>query len=475
VKIVRIVRWRLRRYVQNTPPEMLYRQSLYWGVIAIFSLIILLTSYHIQTIPEKIARAAHATLHHRPWVREFVVVDGRHIYLRGEIEPDSGIEHEMGLLKKVTGVIRVTDRLSENPRPSVHLQIKKLPDELILSGRLPGDLLETVIADLKNSFPDITIRDGIRIDDRLGRPLWIDGFDRSLDPLKSLQRFDFNGWRNEIFLTGTADSEFKGRQIGYTVPASLISDVTVTHRLTPPTAPTLSPLIIVADWSGTWIKGSVASQPPMNQLLDTVKFTFGTAQIHDQLEVDASLSDTKLLELMKLLPSLGDVRDLRLESSGNHYIVWGQVDNPFQLGAILQHRNATGLEALVRNEIRVSKADKSASMTLFSDGDSAVLSGRLPTWKSHKNIIEQINNLLGVEEIKDLTSIEPNIAHSEWLGKWPNLLGTLPTGAVGVTIDERSILLTGNVDTDRQWRRLNHNIEKLFPNQNRRNWITIGL
>ncbi len=461
------------KYIEKTNPQQQYRTALFWGMIGLASLILGFTSYHIQVIPGEISANIDGVLTKRPWVRELVVVDGRQIYLRGQIEPDSAIEHEIGLISGIPGVLGVANVLEESPKPSAHLKLKMSQGKLEASGQLNGENLETIIGHVESSFPDQPLKDLVIIDDSLGHPLWTEGFDLSLEKLNQLDEFELNGWRDQIEITGTAESRLQRQQIGYSIPASLIGRVKVVNHIRQRVDKNFPAINLVSDWRGSYITGRVPTAELRERLLRAAKDAFGIDSIESDIKVDGSLNaEEQLTRLISLLPELSQVRDLTLQSSDKTFLIWGRVDDPEKLGRFLYARNNLGLEQVVRSEIVIANADKSASLTLFSDQRQVILNGILPTLKTRQQLIEDIKMHLGVHNIMDLTSIEPNIAHSNWLTQWPQLLAIVPKTALGITIDDHALLITGNVDTQDQLEKIDNRLSQLFPDNNRLNWIT---
>jgi len=466
-------RIKISTYLQATSAREVYRSGIYWSVMLLSITIIGFTIYHIQAVPGSIGDDINGVLEKRPWVSDFVVVDGRHVYLRGEIEPDSGLENEIAAIAKVPGVKTVINVLDEIPKPSAHLKLLAEGDRILASGQLSGEFLEPVVASVASIFPDQQLQDQIKIDDRLGRPLWVNGFDQSLIQLASLENFELNGWRDQIEITGIAETDLLRRQVGYGIPASLNQQVRVVNRLKIRVPDSLPSITLVSDWRGSSVTAIVPSPATRENLLTAIGNAFGGERIESNIEVDELLPESTHLQLLfKLLPSLGRVRDLRLESTAREFMVWGRVDDPQTLGRILQARDALGLEQIVRSEIAIARADNHASLTLFSDQKRAFLSGTLPSLSSRQKLTEDIKMLLGVHSIVDLVSIEPNIAHSDWLNKWPKLLAELPESVIGITIDDDSLLVTGVVDSDSQFTQIDRQLSILFPDTERFNWIT---
>lgn len=463
----------VKNYLAAMPPRESYRRGVYWATISLAALVLGLSSYHIQSISAQIQQEIGRQLEKRPWVNDYVVVDGRDIYLTGEIEPDSGIESEIAKIEQVRGVRRVTNVLSEFPRPTSHLRLQRDGSELIVSGRLSGAILEQVVTSIESSFVEVSVKDRISIDDRLGRPLWLEGFAQSLKALEPVRKFELNGWRDQIELTGIAADQQTSNAVGYSIPASLVEKVNVVNRLRLETASNYPEIAIVLDWSGSGISATVPSEQLRSRLIETVTQSFGVEQLDSDVRVDSNLGqDQQLNLLIRLLPTLNQVREFRLESTGQGYVVWGRVDDPVKLGRFLAARNQLGLGALLQNRIEISEPERGASVALFSDQSRVIVNGILPTARTKQQLFGHIVDILPLSEVIDLVSIEPNVGHSEWLSRWPGLLTGLPDGVIGITIDDRNLLLTGTVETRAQLAEFDTRISMLFPDTNTINWLT---
>jgi len=163
---------------------------------------------------------------------------------------------------------------------------------------------------------------------------------------------------------------------------------------------------------------------------------------------------------------------LRLESSADGYAVWGRVDTPEILGIFLGARNHAGLEKVLHNRISVSRGGKEATLALFSDGNRAVVSGILPSSTSREKLFASIRRILAVTEITDLTSVEPDVAIGTWMSNWDKLLGSLPGKVLGLTIDENSVLVTGNAVNIEQMNKLDNSLTSLVPELEHLNWVS---
>lgn len=464
---------RIRKNLEDKPPAEQFRLGIYWGVITLSILIFGFSIYHVQNIPTEIRSEISLALNKRPWTNDFVVVDGRDIYLRGTIEPFSGIESEMAIISEIPGVQNVFSMLEEEPKLSAHILIQISQGQLLVEGQLNGDILEQTIQSLENAFPDFIIRDRIRIDDRLGRPLWIEGFGSSLKSLRNLEEFQINGWRDRLVLTGLVDSDVKRRKLGYTVPASMIEQVRVTNQFRLPVPSDQPDIQIISNWDGTTISGTVSSAEIRDTIIIAAEQAFGDHQFNETITVNDRIApNNKLVKVVQILTTLSEVHELRLESSGDGYAVWGRVDTPEILGGFLEARNRAGLERVMHNRISVSRGNKEATLALFSDGNRAVVSGILPSSASREKLFRAVRRILSVREIIDLSSIEPDVAIGTWMSNWEKLLSSLPGKVLGLTIDQNSVLVTGNAVSVEQLKKLDSSLTSLVPELEHLNWVS---
>lgn len=458
---------------QRLPVQEQYRHGIYWSIVTLSVLVLGFTVFHVQSIPATISRNIEVALDRRLWVNDLVVVDGQHIYLTGEVEPESGLVSAMTIIEAVPGVKSVTSRLNEILKPPAYLQVVRSGEDVALFGELNGETLEKVITAVEAGFVQPDINDQIRIDDRMGRPLWLEGFGQSLSVLSELNEFEFNGWRDQIEISGEVGSDLERRRTGYTLPALMAEEVRVINRLRQKVTGPFASITILSDWNGTYVGGTVPSEEIRQHLLASARQAFGLKEVESDFIVDDSQGgEQQLKNLGRLLVEMGEVRDMRLQSTQDGYVVWGRVDNAGQLGEILYTQYQLGLLGVVRNKIVVAQADKPAFLSLFSDRRQAIINGVLPTTKVRQRLIEAIQKILGVGHIMDLTSIEPNIAQSEWLSKWSGLLSVMPEGAIGLSINDKSVMVTGHAGTEQEFDYLDQRLSGLFPHIRMLNWTT---
>ena len=449
------------------------RLSIYWGTLAVAALVLGFSVYYAQTIPQSIRSDIRLSLTERPWVDSLIVVDGRDVYLRGDIEPGSGLDVEMDLIAAVSGVRSVTNAVNEQPKPSAHMVLSRHDNGIVLGGQMSGDILEMILPKLEVGFFEDNLKDRVQIDDRMGRPLWLDGMDQSLEAIQQLQEFELHGWRDQLLISGVAQNHKLRREVGYSIPVSLISKVRVTNQLRLPVAANFPDFQIQSDWQGTAIRGRLPSALTRDRLVEAVKQSFAVRKVTLDVDVDDNLfGDSRIEKLITILPSLSGVRDLNLQSTGKGYVVWGRLDSAAQLGKFIHARNQAGLEQVIDNQIRVSRGETASRIALFSDGQRAVVEGILPSIGVRQTIFNALNKVLGVDEVLDMTSVEPNVTSDLWMDNWSRILQLLPGSVVGIAINENTVLVTGNAETEDMVMEIDRYLASCLPHLEHLNWTT---
>ncbi len=469
-----ISNWIAEYYDQNTQnPQLLYRRVIYWGVIIISTLIIALTVRMVHIVQRSIeVNIDHLLLDYSEY-RDNFVVDGRDVYAHGKITTYDEVNELVELISKLPLVRGVTDKLEIEPRPSPYLGVFGTQDEIYIHGEIPGDVLEYIIETIETTFPFRKITDTVRIDDRLSKPVWIHGFPHGLKQLKPLAAFELYAWRIQLQLNGVVDDLNQARQIGYALPVNMRRSIRLDNRLREKSDQDQAQLILVADWSGTRLKGILPDIKTSNLLESATRQAFGQRKIDTELNFIPQLKAAWLPDLVKLMPHLTGIRSLRIQNDGNGLSLWGSVNNPYQMGMLVKQRNKLKRSELINLHVNVEPAGYPATISLFTDINSIYLRGEVPTLFVKNKIEIETRKLLGKSEIINEIKVKPRIAESDWIKRWSELLGLLPTGISGLTVGDNSILITGKIDHPDKNESINQRIKALLPYAQINNWISI--
>ncbi len=462
-----------QRKVARKNPQLLIRQSIYWGVILLSSSGIGLTIHQAQSVPATIQAAIDQLLQQRPEYLGLMVVDGRDVFAHGKIEADDEIDLVLEQIRSMPLVRSVTNLLEIEPKPAPHLLLSGSSDSLQVSGELPGASLEQVISAIENSFPDSRILDQVRIDDRLGTPLWLDGLAQGLPNLNQLNDFELHAWRKHLQLAGTADDAVLARRVGYSLPAGMRSQISMDNRVALRRTSNQAQIELIADWSGTHLDGSLANTDDIKRLTDAAQQAFGEHSIEINLTQANGIQAAWLADLIELMPRLGAIRSLRLQNDDKHLSMWGSVDNPNQLGALIHHRQQLQHPEHFIINIDVAPALQPAVLTLFADQTHVYLGGTLPTLAAKNQIESSIGSLMARDHIISEIKVQPGIASSDWMQVWQRLVLALPEHSVGMSVNDRQLLITGLTQQQQQIEQIDDSITQLLPDIQLINWVKI--
>ncbi len=458
------------------PPIRARQRTVYWGVILISTLVIASTSWYIQRIPAALEAEAKARLDHHPWLQPMVAVDGRDIALRGTVEPGAGLEADLQRLADIPGVRTVRDQLETEPRPAPEFRLEYEDGRVTLDGRLAGDDLGPVTAKAAGAWPDAEVSDRIRIDDRLGRPLWTEDLDALLGALTPLDRFTLYGWRDRLLVDGVAPSAMVLDQVRYHAPVSLDPSIRLSFRLRPATADDSASLSLVAGWNGTALSGSLHDAGTARALAAALE-DWAARDEPPAVRLNRANGDADpewLPSVPGLLGALGRVHDLRLATGGDGLWLWGRVDDAETLGEVYSAIDAAGLGDVLHSRVVVDPADEQPEISFFRDAGGSVVSGRLPSPHSRARLLEALATDGQAERVEDLTTIEPGIAFSPWLERWPTLLPAMPDAPFGLTIAGDRALVSGIMPTETARIGLGRALDAMLPGIELVDWLTVA-
>ena len=453
---------------------------IFWGVILVSTLLIGFSAHYSNkirhSISEQVDLILSSQVRDNALVLPLIVINGRDLVLRGTAEPDLISEMEIERLAAIDGLRSFDNQLEVQPKPSAELRIELGTDQISLKGKLSGNDLDQVIAAIRSSFRGVPLRDRVVIDDRLGRPLWLDGLGHNLDTLQLLKGFSFYGWRDTILIDGVADTPQQIELIRYTLPAFLNTAVHTELQLYLEPLAGATRLSLLSGWNGAALSGDVAAAA------DAARLDNGFAKLQDiaQTATASNLNVNPILQqgyqldaLASLIPQFGKIHDLRLQSSGNDLVLWGRVDSSAQLGQVVAAVRQSGLADVIDNQVFVDPAKRGPELSIFRDRSRAVVTGRLPGERARKSLINAMRSALGVDQIEDLISIEPNVAYSPWLEKWSILFPIMPASVFGLTLSEKGVFVSGEVDNELDHNAIDRALASIFPDAQRVNWLTV--
>jgi hypothetical protein len=404
-------------------------------------------------------------------------VNGRNVVLHGTVEPDLGLKREIDQIRELPGVRSISNRLEEQPLPSAEIHLTKSAHKIDVRGKLTGDDLDKFITTVQRTYPNTGLRDRIRIDDRLGRPLWLDGLESMLATLSKLQNFTLHAWRDAILIDGIASTDRLGRKVKYGLFAGLPPEIRVQLQFRIPPKENQETLSMVAGWNGSAISATVADKQTglaLEQGFTQLAADSNPETIGQRFTTDAAVTSSGMLpSLASLIPALDQVHDLRVESSGDRLIVWGRVDSATGLGHVVNAIENNGLSAFVDNQIYIDPADRAPEISLFRDHTKAIVSGRLPNQRSREDLITALKQTLGVDQIEEFINIEPNISFAPWLDHWPRFK-QMPRSVFGMTVADNGVFISGQVSSWAEQQSVVEALHSMFPEMQLINWLTIA-
>jgi len=478
------------------PPRIAMQQIVYWGVIVMAGLIIGLTAFYGYLIPARIEAHLDQAFSQRAWARTLAVSDGRRVVLRGELEPGYVFDKEITVIRQLPLISSVDNELETVASPGARLQLQRLDDDTLqLSGVMRGEDLDATALAVSRVFPYAKLRDRVKIDDRVGRPVWLDGLQPAIRTLIPLDTFSVYGWQDALLVSGLADSEATRSGVRYSMPASLQDSVDINFQLRlaePEDAPKIS---LVVGWNGAALSGEVGSQRQADLLTAAIRKIAadrsaeltGTATADADstqadgktlligLETNPALSKSALpFAVAGLLPSLSRVHDLRIATSGEGLSLWGRLDSGRDLGDIERMLDKLPDNLRLENNLSVDLAERKPELSLFRDSQRLIISGRLPALGIKNDLLASLNASDNIGQIEEFISIEPNVAFSPWIERWLTMMPALPKTVFGLTVASDSVLVSGQVADDSEKQFVNDALASMFPGMTYVDWMTVA-
>ncbi|MEM7195007.1 MAG: BON domain-containing protein [Pseudomonadota bacterium] len=446
---------------------------MYTGSITLFGLALSLLLMNAYGLQKTIEIQVQNRLAGKAWLQSSVRVDGRDVHLVGEVDPSHAIDDVIQHLTKIDGVRSVSNRLEGVVQPDPDVQIRRFNDQVVLTGNLTGENLDTILSELELAFPNLKVHDTVSIDDRLANPIWLTKLREILIVVRQLPAFSLSGWHRQIVLNGTADDANQINRIGFSLAATVPGDVIVENRLRARPGKLSDDILLTYDWNGVSLIGRVADESTAQFLTHIVKRSFQDEVTSINLEV-TNIDGRGNIEFLfkKIVPAIRYLHDVQLQTSGDGIAIWGRADNPRDMGLLVSVIEDIEPSYDVHNDVTINSGKFASRISLFSDGSSAILSGKVPSAAVREKLISAVTaRFNGVRIVSEL-DVEPNTASHDWIDKWPDFLDSLPDGVIGLSIDENNVLLTGKVDSESKRLSIQNLVLRELPSLNSINWLS---
>ncbi len=457
------------------PPIQALPPIAFGGAVILSTVLAGWTLWYLDRIPARLLAEAREALTHRPGLQPLVSVNGRDLILSGTLEPTGSIEPDIEKLEALAGVRSVTNRLTILPRPSPQFRLERCEDGITLQGHLTGEDLDRTQAHVGATFPDVTVQDLVRIDDRLAHPLWLTGLTPLLRALSELACFTLVGTRDHIRVEGAVETVSHSKALVHRVRNGLDPAVTLSTRLWSLPDPSRFALALTADSVGATLTLQTSDAAAAKRLRQALKHdsAFGPQAVFN-LTLDPVRETPKWFDrIAEVLPVLGLIHDLRLISSGPGLWMWGQVPDAEVLSRLKDTLKARGLAEVVVSHLTVRPAGKPVELSLFGDRSGLILRGRLPNTASRSLLLEQLKSAHQNRPIQVYITLDADIRFNPWSIPWPTVWSLLPKTPFGLTIADDHILLTGQTSSEATQKALIRALTTRQPDRTLVDWLTL--
>ncbi|MCY4050576.1 MAG: hypothetical protein OXE41_06805 [Gammaproteobacteria bacterium] len=445
----------------------------YLPVILFFLLILGIVIYKSNTIPDRIASEVSQQLKPYPRLASVADVRGRTLVLEGSIDPFPGMDEAISQLASISGLRRLDDRLIRLNLASPYLHLIQNEDSIILTGSLNQEDFDSVIEQIQAAFPYLTIRHWIQIEDTVGTPLWLEGLSKSLNTLHSVKDLELRGWRNRLQLNGNIPNK-DSQTLVRSMAASLVHRVEVENRIVEQSSTNqATKFSLRANQDGLELYATVKNREQATQIQNAAERVFGL--VVGRIELNPNLeNDPVLSSMLPLFPDLALVKDLRLMSDGNKYVVWGEVSSSNRLEKITQRIRELGMASDIKNKIHIHKSNTPAILTMLRYDKQITLSGKLPSSFVRNQLLESTREIFATKIIESSLDILQHVEYSTWIEIWPEVIKSIPLEVFGIAVDNSQVVLTGMPESEEQSQGIALRIGELLPDYQVRNWMRIS-
>ncbi len=459
----------------DLPPAQALQRILYRSIPILAAVLTGLTVWYAERIPAKLLAEARESLSHRPWLQTQVTIHGRTLILQGETEPLAGFARDIDALEAIRGVRTVSNRLKVIPRPSPDIKLHWSHRQIHLDGHLTGIDLDRLLYRVQAAFPSLSIQDHIRIDDFRGHLVWLDFLGPMLAELSALETFTLSGTRHQLRVEGHGETPSRVESRLQELSGKMDPAMIMSFRLWPSPEQAQPKLSLVSNRHGTWLDLVMEDRKVAHEihraLIDSR--AFGRKAIAHLTFRATVYTPEWFRQLPGLFPLLGQIRDLRMVSSGQQLWLWGQVHDEDVLGRVESALQERKLSDRVVSRLQVQPADKTIELSVFLYPKKAILSGRLPNSASKSVIVDQLQRDLRPQSVEDHVILDPKVSGNPWSIHWHTLRPHLPATPFGLSILADSVLLTGQVDSPDAYENLIHAVANLLPGKTLIDWLAL--
>ncbi len=445
----------------------------YLPAIFLLLLILSIVVFKSNSIPARISNEVSQQLKQYPRLASVADVRGRTLVLEGPIEPFPGMEEAISQLTTINGLRRLDDRLIRLNLAPPYLHLKQNEDSIILTGTLNQEDFDSVMAQIQAAFPYLTIRHWIQIEDTVGSPLWLEGLAKGLNSLDSVADLELRGWRNRLQVNGNIPNDGSLTLIR-TMAASFIHRIEIENRIVEQlSTDQATRLSLRANQDGLELYVTVKDRELATQIQNAAENVFGL--VVGRIELNPNLeNDSELLSILPLLPDLAFVKDLRLMSDGDKYVVWGEVSSSNRLDTIDRRIRELGLTSNIKNHIHIYTSNTPAVLTMLRYDKQITLSGKLPSSFVRNQLLQSTQDVFDTKIIEYSLDIEQQIDYSSWIEIWPEVIKSIPLEVFGIAVDSSQVVLTGMPESEEQSRSIALRIGELLPDYQVQNWMRIS-
>ncbi len=249
----------------------------------------------------------------------------------------------------------------------------------------------------------------------------------------------------DVQLSGNAVSQAE-RERALAVAAS-VPGVRVVEDLTAIT-PMVAPTLALQTLNGKLaLQGVLASDDEVQRLLAAAGKVWPSGETNNQLSVGERVESADWLAgIADFLPVLQGVTGASLDVSAEEVKLGGTVYSDEVYGNVLGKAQALFGDRL--NDQIVVEALSPAFLQAALENDKLVLRGNLPAQAQADSLLAVASQQVGADKVVNELNVSQDFAAAEWLDAAGKLLGLLPQKQGKLTIEQGTLEISGEMDSD---------------------------